>query len=243
MKIDKEKCIGCKDCHPYCMVGAITTVEWEGESVSHIVQEDCLECGICLRSGVCPTDAIYMPELEWPRSIRAAFSNPFVIHPSTGMRGRGTEEMKTNDVTGRFRRGFAGVAVEMGRPALGATFRDLQMVSMVVAKLGVEFEPQNPVTAIMIDTKTGKINEDILDERVISAIIEFTIENDRLKEALETLKNISTQIDTVFSVCLISRVSQEGAIPTVSIAKEAGFSPRPNTKTNVGLGRPLREEV
>ena len=29
----------------------------------------------------------------------------------------------------------------------------------------------------------------------------------------------------------------------ISLAKEAGFSPRPNTKTNVGLGRPQIEEV
>ncbi|MFX0198704.1 MAG: NADH-quinone oxidoreductase subunit I [Candidatus Hodarchaeota archaeon] len=243
MKIDKENCTGCEACHPYCSVGAITSVEWEDEWVSEVNQDECVECGICLRSGVCPTDAIFMPELEWPRSIRASFSDPTAIHPVTGMRGRGTEEMKTNDVTGRIRRGFAGVAVEMGRPAPPTTFRDLQKVSMALAKVGVQFEPQNPVTAIMVDRNTGKINEDILDEKALTAIIEFTVANDRLEEALKTLKEVSTQIDTVFSVGLISRVNADGTIPTVPIAKEAGFSLRPNTKTNVGLGRPLIEEV
>jgi len=243
MKIDKEECIGCEDCHPYCTVGAITTVEWEGESVSEIDQDECVECSICLRSEVCSTDAIFMPDLEWPRSIRAAFSNPLIPHRITGIGGRGTEEMKTNDVTGRFRLGVAGVAVEMGRPGVSTTFRDLQTVSIALAKLGVEFEPQNPVTAIMIDTKTGKINEDILDEKALSAIIEFTVDNDGLKEALKTLKDVSTQISTVFSVGLISRVSGDGTVPTAAIAKDAGFSPRQNTKTNVGLGKPLIEEV
>ena len=116
-------------------------------------------------------------------------------------------------------------------------------MSMALAKLGVEFEPQNPVTAIMVDTKTGKINGDILDEKALSAIIEFTVDNDGLKEALKTVKDVSTQINTVFSVGLISRVSGDGTIPTVAIAKDAGFSPRLNTKTNVGLGKPLIEEA
>jgi hypothetical protein len=62
-------------------------------------------------------------------------------------------------------------------------------------------------------------------------------------EALTTLKEVSAQINTVFSVGLISRVGGDGTIPTVAIAKDAGFSPRPNTKTNVGLGKPLMKEV
>jgi hypothetical protein len=181
-----------------------------------------------------------MPELEWPRSIRAVFSNPLLPHRSTSIGGRGTEEMKTNDVTGRFQGGMAGVAVEMGRPGVGTTFRDLQTVSMAVAELGVHFEPQNPVTALMVDRGTGRINEDILDEKALSAIIEFAIESDRLRGALETLKEASKRIDTVFSLCLVDRVLEDGSMPNVAIAREAGFSPRANTKTNVGLGRPLK---
>ncbi len=240
MKIDKNKCTGVGACQPYCPVGAIVTVEWKGKSVSEIIQEECVECGVCQRSGVCPNDAIYKTDLEWPRSIRAAFSNPTTSHRETNVGGRGTEEMKTNDVTGRFREGFAGVLIEMGRSGVGTTFRDLQKVTMAIAKLGVEFEPKNPVTSLITDQKTGKINEEVLNGKALSAIVGFIIENNRLKEALEVLKRVSTQIDTVFSLGLISRVSQDGKIPTVSIAKEAGFSPYPNTKTNVGLGRPLK---
>jgi NAD-dependent dihydropyrimidine dehydrogenase PreA subunit len=243
VKINKEKCIGCEVCHPYCTVGAIITIEWCSKSVSEIIEDECVECGVCLRSEVCPTQAIYMPELKWPRSIRAAFSDPLSTHPSTNEMGRGTEEMKTNDVTGRFGRGIAGVAVEMGRPGVGTTFEDLQKVCMTLARVGVQFEPENPVSAIMVDKKTGEINAEILDEKVLSAIIEFKIENDRLMEALLALKEISNQIDTVFSVGLITRVTQDESIPSISIAREAGFLPRPNTKTNIGLGRPLKEEI
>ncbi|TRZ76852.1 MAG: 4Fe-4S ferredoxin, partial [Deltaproteobacteria bacterium] len=207
MLIDKEKCIGCDECHPYCPVGAIAAVEWEGRSVSEIDQAGCVECGCCYkRSGVCPVDAIYMPKLEWPRSIREPFSNPHIKHPSTTGQGRGTEEMKTNDVTGRFPFGMAGVAVEMGRPGVGTSFRDLQTVAMAIARLGVEFEPNNPVAELMVDQKTGKFNEAVLNERVLSAIIELKIPVGKLPEVLATIKEVSTKIDTVFSLDLISRV-------------------------------------
>jgi len=238
MKIDKEKCIGCEECHPYCTVGAIAAVEGSDEPVSEIDQEECVECGVCLRADVCPVDAIYMPELEWPRVVRAHFSDPLIQHPATQIGGRGTEEIKTNDVTGRLPPGYAGVAIELGRPGVCTTLRDLQTVSMALAKLGgIHFEPDNPVTALMTDPKTGKIQDDVLDEKMLSAIIEFGIEISRLKDVLETLKQAATRIDTVFTVDLASRVDPDGNIPTVPIAKACGFTLRPNTKTNIGLGR------
>ncbi len=243
MKIDKEKCIGCEACHPYCPVGAIKAIEWEGKPVSEIDQDECVECGAChLRAGVCPTEAIYLPKLEWPRSLREQFSNPHVRHPSTSGQGRGTEEMKTNDVTGRYRPGMSGIGIEMGRPGIGTSFRDIQTVAMAVAKMGVEFEPRNPLTQVMTDPKTGKIKEEVLGERVLSAILEFKVRNDRLKELLKTLMEVSSRIETVFSLDLISRVNKDGSIPNRSIAREAGFTIRPNTKTNIGLGRPLAKE-
>lgn len=244
MIIDKEKCIGCEECHPYCPVRAIATVDWEGKPVSEIDQDQCVECGCCYkRSSICPVDAVSMPKLEWPRSIRENFSNPNTKHPSTNAKGRGTEEMKTNDVTGRYRPGVTGVAIEMGRPGIGTSVRDLQTVCMALAAFGVAFEPLNPVAALMADVKTGKFKEEVLRERVLSAIIEFKIETGRLKSVLEAIKQIAGQIETVFSLDLIDRVNADGSIPTTAIAIEAGYSPRSNTKTNVGLGRPLFKEA
>jgi NAD-dependent dihydropyrimidine dehydrogenase PreA subunit len=242
MKINDLECNGCKLCQPYCPVGAIKNPKGQGKAVSQIDQEECVECGACLRAAVCPKDALYMPELTWPRTLREAFSNPLVRHPSTGVPGRGTSEMKTNDRTGRFRRGEAGVAIEVGRPGVGATFRDIQVVSMELAKVGIEFELQNPVSALMVDRETGRLKEEVLDEKVLSAIVEFKVKNDRLESVLKAVKELATKVDTVFSVDLISRIYPDGSIPTVPIAKKMGFSPSPNTKTNLGLGRPLKED-
>ena len=170
MKIDKDLCTGCEACHPYCTVGAIKTAEWEGEEKSDVDQVLCVECGLCLRAEICPVDAIYRPDLAWPRILREHFSNPLTQHPVTALPGRGTEEIKTNDVTGRLKPGFAGMAVEMGRPGVGSTFRDLEKVSKTLGKLGVRFEPENPITTIMVDEKTGKLKDEILDERFLSGI-------------------------------------------------------------------------
>ena len=244
MLIDKEKCIGCEKCHPYCPVGAIATIEWEGGMISAIDQEACVECGTCNeRSRICPVEAIYMPELKWPRVIREYFSNPNASHPSTTTQGRGTEEMKTNDVTGRYTPGVAGVGLEMGRPGIGTSFRDIQAVAVALAGLGVEFEENNPVSALMDDSNAGIFNPAVLDEKVLSAILEFKISTDRLGEVLQAIKKVAVQIDTVFSLDLISRVEDDGSIPVIPIAEAAGFSVRPNCKTNVGLGRPLFEEA
>lgn len=242
MKIDPETCIGCEACHPYCPVQAIDGMQNGGQAVSYIDQDRCVECGVCLRSGVCPTEAIYQPELEWPRQVRAAFSNPVAEHRGSREMGRGTEEMKTNDVTGLFGQGVAGLAIEMGRPGVGTSFSDVQIMTMAVAGLGARFAPQNPVTSLMVDIATGELESDILPERVLSAIIEFSVELEALPQVLTAIQKASRQIDTVFSLGLINRVNEDGTIPALDLARRAGYNPRPNNKTNLGLGRPLFKE-
>jgi Pyruvate/2-oxoacid:ferredoxin oxidoreductase delta subunit len=242
MKIEVERCIGCEACHPYCTMGAISIVEDEKKIKSFIAQDDCVECGVCLKANICPVDAIYMPDLNWPRTIRATFSNPLSEHKISGLGGRGTEEMKTNDVSGRYPWGIAGVGIEMGRPGIGATFKDIQVMSMGLARFGVEFEVDNPLTELMEDKKNGRFQEELLEEKILSAIMEFRVDISFLKTILLEIKYLSKQIDTVFSLNVITRVGEDGEIPSLCAIEGAGFSPRPNLKVNVGLGRPKKEE-
>ena len=178
MKINLEKCENPELILPYCPVDAI---KGTGKSVV-IDQDECVECGQCLRARVLPRGALYQEKLEWPRTIRAEYSNPNVPHSSTKGTGRGTEEMKTNDVTGRIKNGEIGFAVELGRPNSGAYFKDVEKVAMVLAKNGVEFEENNPTT-FHINPKTGKLRDErVGKERVLSAIVEFkTAEENAIK--------------------------------------------------------------
>lgn len=233
MKIDEDRCVGCRTCLAYCPVNAIKA----SEETIYIDQEACVECGVCLKSGACPQDALYQPPLEWPRILRSQFSDPLVAHPVTGIMGRGTAEMKTNDVTGRFRVGEVGFAIEMGRPGISTSFRDVERVASRLAGT-VEFEPLNPVT-VLLDPATGQFTDPrVREERALSAIIECKTTEDRGLEVLAALKQVAAEIDTVFSLSVINRC-QGLQIPFKARLEAAGYTPRINGKTNVGLGRPL----
>jgi NAD-dependent dihydropyrimidine dehydrogenase PreA subunit len=240
MQINADLCIGCGECNVFCPVGAI--FEDQENNISVIDLNECIECGSCLRQAKCSVDAIYQQELAWPRSVRSIMSDPLTITKESGIAGRGTEEMKTNDVTGRFRHGYVGVGIEMGRPILGAYFSDVEKVAMAVSSYGVEFETRNPLTSLMADQSTGKFQDELLGEKVLSTIIEFTLPVEKMIGLLEVLKEVSEKIDTVFSLCFISRLGDDEVIPISHILDEAGIWYAPNGKANVGLGRPLFKE-
>jgi ferredoxin len=243
MEINRELCIGCGTCVVYCPVEAIVSTETKtakGKDLRAVDLDRCVECGNCLRVKVCPADAIVQQPLEWPRSVRSAFSNPQTEHKSRDM-GRGTEEMKTNEITHRFERGQVGVAIEMGRPLLGTSFRDVEKVTRAVARLGVEFEPRNPLTSLIQDTLTGIMKPEILDEKVLSTIVEFRISEGKLAEILPALKRVAETLDTVFSLGVINVLPAEGFDPLPAEIEKIGFPVRRNGKINLGLGRAIQE--
>ncbi len=217
-------------------MGAVSFSEDEGAAID---RDRCVECGTCARSGICPVGA-YRPEpLAWPRVLRSLFSDPVSLHRETQVPGRGTEEMKTNDVTGRLREGIVGLAVEVGRPSVSASFEDIQRLTRTCADLGAVFEAENPITVLMTDRRRGILPPDILKERVLSALIEIKVEEDRLPEILEGLRRVSESIETVFSLGLSRLLDREGAKDLMTKLETLGFAVRPNGKMNLGLGRPL----
>ncbi|MBT8334347.1 MAG: 4Fe-4S binding protein [Deltaproteobacteria bacterium] len=262
MRISKEKCVGCANCVPVCPVGAIYIGK---DGLSEINTETCVECHNCYRSlscehlppsltrlirkilkkvslrfqpdpDVCPTEAIVSEELEWPRIVRQAFSDPMVTHESTGVHGRGTEEVKTNDVSHRIKEGDVGIVVEFGRPGIGTYFREVQKVTQVLAGQGATFEEGNPVAQMMTNKDQGDIREDILDEKVLSCIVEITVPLDETSRMLNTLKEVSKTVETVISIGVSTVCDNQGndAVKDILIQQgyEIGWA-----KLNLGLGR------
>jgi len=130
----------------------------------------------------------------------------------------------------------------MGRPGVGAYFREIEKVAMALAKLKPHFELRNPVTQLMVDRETGKMKEEVLNEKVMSAIIELKTSLERIPEFLRALEEVKKEVDTVISVGVASRCLPDGNIPHQEWVKKLGYPLSPNGKTNLGLGRPLFKE-
>lgn len=263
MRIDPKRCVACANCVPICPMGAIAVSPALNRAV--IDADACVECFTCYRGmskehlppvfvravrrlaklarfrfdpepDVCPTDAIVPEELAWPRVVRRAFSDPQVPHESTGIHGRGTAEVKTNDVTGRVKEGEAGLVIEFGRPGLGARFRDIERMTTALAALPVAFEPMNPVTTLMSDVARGTIRGDILAEKVMSAIVEIKVPLDRVPAVLACVKDVARRIDTVVALGVSTRCGPDGEEPLGALLAREGL-PAYRGKTNLGLGR------
>lgn len=266
MKINSDKCVACGNCTYVCPVGAIYIDPKIGRAT--INREQCVECYTCYNGlsqehmnpvfvravrktfaalrlrfdpepDVCPTAAFEPDELIWPRVIRRAFSDPRVPHESTGVEGRGTEEVKTNDVTGRVKVGEVGFTIEFGRPGVGVYFREIQKMCWALGKAGVSFETKNPVTTLMTDVKTGTLREDILDERVMSAIVEIKVEVSRTEEIIRLVWAVEKHIDTVICIGVGTRCDEKGEESVVApILERLGYKLE-RAKTNAGLGRAI----
>jgi ferredoxin len=276
MRINPDKCVACGNCTYVCPMGAIYVDPVLKRAT--IDRNECVECYACyyglstehlnppfvrlLRKAiqfgrlrfdpepdVCPTAAFEPEQLEWPRVLRRAFSDPRATHESTGVQGRGTEEVKTNDVTNRVRRGEAGFTIEFGRPGVGVWIRDIQKMTWALAKAGVAFEKRNPFTLLMSDVSTGTLREDVLEEKILSAIVEIKVAVERVEEIIRLVRKVESQIDTVIALGVSTRCDEDGEESLVAPVLERMGYKLERAKTNTGLGRitnvhePKKEEA
>src|SRR6201989_1125589 len=202
MRINPDKCVACGNCTYVCPMEAIYIDPVKKRAT--INRTECVECYACYNGlsqehlnptmvrtlrkvfqwmrvrfdpepDVCPTAAFEPDTLSWPRVVRRAFSDPRVPHESTGVEGRGTEEVKTNDISGRVKTGEVGFTIEFGRPGVGVWMREIQEMAWTLARAGVSFEKQNPITSLMSVDPTGTLRPDIINEKVMSAILEVKV--------------------------------------------------------------------
>ena len=264
MTINPQKCVACGNCTYVCPMGAIY-IDPERRRAT-INRDECVECYACYNGlsqehlnptmvrtmrrvfqffrlrfdpepDVCPTASFEPDELTWPRVVRRAFSDPRVPHESTGVEGRGTEEVKTNDVSGRVKVGEVGFTIEFGRPGVGVWFRDIQKMCWALAKANVHFEQKNPITSLMSDVATGTIREDIMGEKLMSAIVEIKVPVERTEEIIRLVWAVEKEVDTVIAIGVGTRCDADGEDRVVApILERLGYKLE-RAKTNTGLGR------
>jgi len=264
MRIDPDKCVACGNCTYVCPMGAIYIDPLIKRAT--VNRAECVECYACFNGlsqehlnptlvrlmrgmfrmmrlrfdpepDVCPTAAFAPEDLVWPRVVRRAFSDPRVPHESTGVEGRGTEEVKTNDISGRVNVGEVGFTIEFGRPGVGVWIREIQEMSVELARAGVAFEKKNPITSLMSDVATGAIREDILNEKVLSAILEIKVPVERTEEVIRLVWDVEKRLETVVALGVGTRCDPDGEDRTVApILERLGYKLE-RAKTNMGLGR------
>ena len=263
MIINQQKCVACGNCVAICPMGAIYVDQEKNRA--QINDDACVECGTCFRGmstenlnpvivravrktakffrfrfepepDICPTGSFEMNELQMPRLIRQIFSDPVVEHKSTGIKGRGTEEVKTNDVSLRVNAGEVGYTIEFGRPGVGVRFSDIQEMTHTLARAGVTFEKNNPITHLMTDTSTGDLRADILQEKILSAIVEIKTTIAEVEQVLDIVEDVNERIDTVTAIGISTRCEDGEDNKLGPLLDKLGYY-YSRAKTNMGLGR------
>ena len=103
-----EQCTGCELCVPYCPMGAIRM-----NGIAIIDEDECVECGVCRRSRVCPTDSFHQPTLAWPRQIRAMLSDQTYRAPGAPPRSSGERKTKPSPSAAAFSRALTSSSTLM----------------------------------------------------------------------------------------------------------------------------------
>ena len=101
----------------------------------------------------------------------------------------------------------------------------------------MSFERKNPITSLMSDVASGTLREDIMGEKVMSAIVEIKVPVERTEEVIRLVWEVEKQVDTVIALGVGTRCDEHGEDPAVApILEKLGYKLE-RAKTNIGLGR------
>jgi ferredoxin len=263
ISIEETRCIQCLECIPHCPAGAIVQT---GEAGKVAIDADrCTECGLCRQAGICPADAIAGLDLKWPRSLRGTFQRPnrpyslgalgkttrqlAYCEDYSTFRGRDMPSEHTNDVRELLKQGDSVLMVELGRPHLGTTFEDVQKVTKALVPFGLNLGEQSPASdergslaEVAADISKGTLLPEILQERAGWVVLRVVMPEDKVPQAIQTLKGVAAEIDTVFSLGIVSRVDKDRRTIAERVFMGEGVAPAVNCKTNVGLGVQRRKD-
>ena len=127
------------------------------------------------------------------------------------------------------------VLIEMGRPGVTASFADAEIIIQSLIKAGIELEEKSPITALLADREKGLFPVELRGERVLSCIVEGKVKLEDLELTLSVLQEASKEIDTVFSLGLVTRLKDGFTSPIAPIINKMGLQTRPNAKINLEM--------
>ena len=81
-----------------------------------------------------------------------------------------------------------------------------------------------------------RIREDILDEKVLSAIVEMKSDISQVDRFIDVIESVAPTLDTVVSLGVSALCLEDSSNPVEDIMQRRGY-PVIRGKTNLGLGR------
>lgn len=122
---------------------------------------------------------------------------------------------------------------------MSTSLKEVEKITKTLSKYNVEYEEKNPTKQLLSNGNKGELKKEVLDEKVLSLIIEFIVPENECPKILKALRKVSNDLDTVFSISLVGRIQFDGTIPVRNMLERLRVSYRPNAKINLGLGRLL----
>jgi len=119
---------------------------------------------------------------------------------------------------------------------VGVRFSDIEEMTKILAKAGVTFEKNNPITHLMINTTTGELRTDILNEKILSAIVEIKTTIHQVAQVLDIVEEVGERIDTVIAIGISTRCEDGEDNILGPLLDDLGYY-YARAKTNLGLGR------
>jgi hypothetical protein len=100
----------------------------------------------------------------------------------------------------------------------------------------LEFQKQNPVTALMDNLETGALRTDVLQEKVLSCILEFKTRTADMPAILNAIEEEARHLDTVVALGVAVRCDSKGNDPVQQQLQAMGYDAW-RGKINMGLGK------
>ena len=114
---------------------------------------------------------------------------------------------------------------------------DVEAVARALAGLGIRLEPANPLSELIVDGELGLLDPRVVDERVLSVVVECAVPASRLDEVLTRVRSVASTLATVMSVGITFVGEGEDGSTVRGALSRLGLEASPNGKVNVGLGR------
>lgn len=223
-----DTCTGCEACLSYCTQGAISM---NADTQAVIDRELCVECGVCIDTGMCPVSAF-----EEDHDEVAEFKRPYGrlllkhLAADSVVEGSGYD-VKTNDVTGKIPEKSVIMRLELNRPRGGIKFGDVEQIKAGMEQLGWHLGMSSRSRSV----RETRIADKAAEQRILTCHLELVLDPEKIPDVVRDITGFVAERDLWVSINVVGVAATIGH--TQNILEAAGLCMEPVAKVNLGLGR------